>query len=60
MREASIARPAKTAQLSPPVLKDLFLKSKPTQTKDKILETVSVEPWMPGRGSVGVQLQVTW
>jgi hypothetical protein len=40
-------------------VKDLVL-SKPHNSKQKSSDTVSVEPWVPGRGSLGVQLQVTW
>jgi hypothetical protein len=59
-REAPTSTPPRAAPLAPQPLKDLFLKSKPPKSKDRALETISVEPWMPGRGSLGVQLQVTW
>jgi hypothetical protein len=59
-KETHPSKPAMDAPKAPRSLRDLFLKSKPAKPKDRHLEKISVEPWMPGRGSLGVQLQVTW
>jgi hypothetical protein len=42
-----------------PALKDLFFKPDPESAK-KASDSIAVEPWFPGRGSVGVKVEVTW
>jgi len=44
----------------PPSLKDLFFKPDPSTAKSKTADSVAIEPWMPGRGSLGVKVEVTW
>jgi hypothetical protein len=43
-----------------PSLKDLFFKSDSSTTNSKTSDAIAIEPWMPGRGSLGVKVEVTW
>jgi hypothetical protein len=55
------AKPSnRAAPVREPSLKDLFFKSDPISSKTKNSDSIAVEPWLPGRGSVGVKVEVTW
>jgi hypothetical protein len=55
------AKPSnQTAPVREPSLKDLFFKPDQASSKAKTSDSIAVEPWLPGRGSVGVKVEVTW
>jgi hypothetical protein len=55
-RQVQPASPANRA----PALRDLFFTPEESSRKTKPADSVAIEPWLPGRGSVGVKVEVTW
>jgi hypothetical protein len=48
------------ADSKPKSLQDLLFTAKPRTPDQRPLDSMSIEPWMPGRGSLGVKVEVTW
>ena len=42
------------------LVRNLVSDSKPSNTKAEGLVSLAVEPWMPGRGSLGVKVELNW
>jgi hypothetical protein len=42
------------------LVRDLVSDSASPKTKTEGLDSLAVEPWMPGRGSLGVKVELTW
>lgn len=42
------------------LVRNLVSDSTPSKRKTEGLDSLAVEPWMPGRGSLGVKVELTW
>lgn len=42
------------------LVRDLVSDSASPKAKTEGLDSLAVEPWMPGRGSLGVKVELTW
>jgi hypothetical protein len=42
------------------LVRDLVSTSRTQESKNQGLDSLALEPWMPGRGAVGVKVEVTW
>jgi hypothetical protein len=54
------SKPRENKTERPLGIKDLLFKPSSAKDSNKPLESLGVEPWMPGRGAIGVKVEVTW
>jgi hypothetical protein len=58
-QKQAVAKTGEPASL-PSQVKDLLFKPSSPQNHETTLDSLAVEPWLPGRGAVGVKVEVTW